>query len=851
MTVNSIMTEKELRKLYNDSQFFQMETAQSASQKVFEEDKFVSCADDILESFTIQPETSGLFGNSSVTIPNRLCFSPLFNYIKKRFDYSKWKGFFCEGAFGEWEDAFTSALDRLFGILVFQQLEDAVGVMTFPYINWIQEKAISYIQSGELFKAIAKSYPLCARQLIEFTYLQAEHILEILSASTIELPLHLDFFFEKENPGRITCVSASDSDYHNGGRSVHVLDFEDGSRLVYKPHDLKMDRAQQKWINWCAKKAGEEEYLTPKCVDTKIGGFCTFITSKSLERREDAARFFHRVGFLLGLIYLMHGNDLHCENIYAVGSEPVIIDTETLIAPEKCLLRRLTEKKYRYTVTDMTILPTMMGFPGLRESKYAGLCYSMPGSHNLPEFDGEKITGREYGAEVSEGFRLAVMTVLQNVEEAQREFCELFEGCSIRSVVRTTASYGRLLAGLCHSSCQSDSQRYKALLERIKITANTVLKEDSEMVAQEENAALFRLDIPFFSETMTREMADEMVMSWKSISEQTIAQDTKRIIFGLTKTDPRGGMSEESCKMKDIDKEADIETIINSGVERQARVLEELLNKQRVPIATTCELGDYIVNEALAETNGILDGSLGVFVALSAYACIKGDTVTKLYNQLTVVAEKLTDATEVSPVLTGSDLSLAAGGAGYIVGMYMCYRMGTVTRDQLHRAIDNLSVLDGCPDKIKYSPMKCIYGSYDFLYALSILPEEFKTDKLKHTAEKMAEVIKNHTQSEIINMVEDEFIVSEGSDRVVNNNSLRFGNSGKLLRFADRSVLSIEQQKASQKLACALAQAEHIIEGEEYPEGYLETGLLNGMPGVLYSLCRFLAPDRIPGLGKY
>ena len=43
--------------------------------------------------------------------------------------------------------------------------------------------------------------------------------------------------------GRVVRIEGDFSDPHNNGRSVKIVAFEDGARIVYKPKDLRLDAA--------------------------------------------------------------------------------------------------------------------------------------------------------------------------------------------------------------------------------------------------------------------------------------------------------------------------------------------------------------------------------------------------------------------------------------------------------------------------------------------------------------------------------------------------------------------------------------------------------------------------------
>lgn len=832
-----------MEKLFSDAELagiYERSLAFSPEEAPGEREAFVRKARKVLAAFAFREEAP-LFGRAETGFPNRLMFAPLFGFIKESFGAENWRDAFCPGAFSGWEDAFLSSLEQLFGSPVFALLEEEAGEMTFPSDAWYREKALPAVKSGRHFKRLAQKYPLCARQLIEFTWLQAEHVKELLEAVREELPALYGRFFPGRAFSRAVAVSASDSDRHNGGRSVHVLTFEDGNRLVYKPHALMTDRAFARWVNLWAGKAGIKPFPFPVCEDTERGGFCGFVEHAPLQKKEDAAVYFYRTGFLLGLVALLNGNDLHCENILAAGEDPVFIDTETLLQPPGCLARRVRRSAPRFSVTEMGVLPILLSFPGLRQSPYAGLCRAMPGSHNLPEWEGKQLTGRAWAKEISEGFEKAVEAVTKDIPAAAREFEKYFSNTRIRSVIRPTAVYGRLLNGLCHRNCQEDPAQYRALFDRLRIVSEEIPARDRERICHEEEAAFGRLDIPLFAETLTKEMLRELSASWHTIEKTAVTREKEKLFFGLKKTDPGMG-TEEKAKVSNAP--GSLKELALAGVKRQTDLLFALLSGGGgTPAVVTREQDDYTVSEALRENNGLLEGSLGVIVALSAAGTVLGEEGLLLKKKLEPFMEQLTDPARVAPVLTGSDLSLTGGAAGYLLGCRLCFRLGTLGEDRFRKAVTLLDLVAEREDRLRYSEPGCLYGCDGMLYALSLLPETYRTAGTEKIRACLLGNMKE-PEEEICARVRADMLRA-GKD-AVKNNGLRFGNAGALLRGTEEPAFENSPREAA--LVCALAAAEHVLPGEPWPEGYLETGLFHGLPGVTYSLCRFLVPEAVPGL---
>ena len=145
----------------------------------------------------------------------------------------------------------------------------------------------------------------------------------------------------------------------------------------------------------------------------------------------------------------------------------------------------------------------------------------------------------------------------------------------------------------------------------------------------------------------------------------------------------------------------------------------------------------------------------------------------------------------------------------------------------------------------------------------SKVPQRFLTDKLLLLRSRVWSNIssrqdhRDYTQGRLTDEVKADMlrVCHRGRPTVESmipcgNNSLRFGNAGVLYNAAE--YLSGNEDKeirdAADRLCGFLSAQEHIVCGTVVPDNCIETGILHGMPGVLYSICRYLRPDMIPSL---
>jgi type 2 lantibiotic biosynthesis protein LanM len=131
--------------------------------------------------------------------------------------------------------------------------------------------------------------------------------------------------------GRVTTVEGDLSDPHNGGRSVNVLTFEAGARIVYKPKDLRLDVAWHSLISRLNKIGPPIALRALEAVARDGYGWTEYVAHTGCADQACFGQFFRRAGAWLALFHCFAATDMHHENIIAVADQPVPIDLEMIL----------------------------------------------------------------------------------------------------------------------------------------------------------------------------------------------------------------------------------------------------------------------------------------------------------------------------------------------------------------------------------------------------------------------------------------------------------------------------------------------------------------------------------------
>jgi type 2 lantibiotic biosynthesis protein LanM len=129
---------------------------------------------------------------------------------------------------------------------------------------------------------------------------------------------------------KVAKIEGDLADPHNGGRSVQIVTFEDGARVVYKPKDLRLDAA---WHALIERLNQAKPPLELKAVPTVVRngyGWTAFVEHVGCIDQDGCKRYFQRAGAWLALFHCFATTDMHQENLIAAGDHPVPIDLETV-----------------------------------------------------------------------------------------------------------------------------------------------------------------------------------------------------------------------------------------------------------------------------------------------------------------------------------------------------------------------------------------------------------------------------------------------------------------------------------------------------------------------------------------
>jgi type 2 lantibiotic biosynthesis protein LanM len=334
--------------------------------------------------------------------------------------------------------------------------------------------------------------------------------------------------------GRVSRIQGGLSDPHNGGHSVQILTFEDGSRLVYKPKDLRIDVAWNDLVARLNRAAPPICLKTPGASARDGYGWSEFIGHTGCLDAEDFKRFFARAGAWLALFHFFVGNDLHQENLIACGDHPVPIDLETILqsaagAPqsqdENARAYEAAKNAIANTVMAVGIIPTHAKSPDnkpfatggmssdwnfenrftwvdintglMRPKRTNQIANVLP---NLPHVGGRYAKFNDYIDDFICGFQTYARFLMNwSCQLSQNEIFKGFAELPVRKIIRPTRFYYMLLHRLKNHRLMSDGAIWSAQAEFLARLSDWQSESDALWpVQRSERAALMKLNVPYF-----------------------------------------------------------------------------------------------------------------------------------------------------------------------------------------------------------------------------------------------------------------------------------------------------------------------------------------------------------------
>ena len=387
------------------------------------------------------------------------------------------------------------------------------------------------IYKKELFEEYPVLFRLISTKIINFK----NFLLEIFTnfkkdKHILEKDLNID------PKTKIKHLHLGSGDSHQNGKTVTILEFENGQKVVYKPRSLAIDVEFQKFLRWVnLKNTTDIKLKTINVIDNLNYGWAEYVFYEDCKSESDISKFYNRVGQLLGILHIMNATDFHYENIISKGEHPVLIDLESLfhhtISPDHSPTKSEVLNKALRLLNDSVLSTGLIPNRTLRAEDATDFDLSgigntqneqevpikmgvvtgqytdeikiikkngklLPGL-NTPKLIGKELNIGDYLEEIKSGFIMVYTTFSKNKTEVKQQVSS-FQGKEIRKIFRDTMKYSAILNLSYHPDFMRNQIDREVLLNRLRVQEDSSIKR----VVDFEIVDLLEGDIPYFTSTL-------------------------------------------------------------------------------------------------------------------------------------------------------------------------------------------------------------------------------------------------------------------------------------------------------------------------------------------------------------
>jgi type 2 lantibiotic biosynthesis protein LanM len=391
------------------------------------------------------------------------------------------------------------------------------------------EHFVYRLSSDRLIVPFLAKYPVLARQLVVTIEQWAVYLGEFLTHLGTDWEA-IRATFADDDPGQLVGVDAGLGDRHRGGRSVLLLRFGSGLRLLYKPKPLAADKHFQEMVSWL-NDLGAEPALRPlRLLDQGDYGWSEFVAAAPCAGEEQVRRFYQRQGSYLALLYVLDATDLHNENLVAAGEHPMLVDLEALFHPPvhgaDPVMASMAARALDRSVWQVGLLPhriwsdgeslgvDMSGLggqsgqmnphrllswerPGTDEMRLGRKRAELPVSQNMPRLHEDDVDVVDYRDAIVTGFTSTYRLLCRHRDGLLAEQLPRFANDEIRAFARPTNVYGLLWYESFHPDLLRDALDRDRFFDRLWIDA--AQHPYLARVISAEQHDLWRGDIPVFT----------------------------------------------------------------------------------------------------------------------------------------------------------------------------------------------------------------------------------------------------------------------------------------------------------------------------------------------------------------
>lgn len=389
------------------------------------------------------------------------------------------------------------------------------------------------LRTTDLRNRILEEYPVLARSLVTAIELWERAATELLRHVAEDIDVLTREFGGGVPLGTIATITTGAGDTHRHGRSVCIVGFSSGVRVVYKPRSLATDVCFERMVEWLNDCGQTPRLEAVHSLDCGSHGWAAFAAQAECASLEHVTRFYERFGSYLALLHVLEATDFHYENVIAAGEHPTLIDLEALFHPRLTPPPELDDPDalgwnvLQHSVLRSGVLPfraygnasvqgmdlsavgggesqqTPNRFPTLVDAgtdvmRFERTFVMLPPSQNRPALGGQVVDPTRYIGRILAGFAHTYRLLLAHRATllAPDGPVHAFAGTAIRVVLRPTRQYALILMESYHPDVLRDALDRDLLIDRLWLAIPS--RPELERTIAYEHADLVVGDVPLF-----------------------------------------------------------------------------------------------------------------------------------------------------------------------------------------------------------------------------------------------------------------------------------------------------------------------------------------------------------------
>jgi type 2 lantibiotic biosynthesis protein LanM len=533
----------------------------------------------IEDTIWIEAALTGSADDIATTVhPGAYAFEHLFASVVEEADARLWVGIdprirtnLTDSARASLRHLLLNQLCDLCGSALYQRYIKAKNSSTTPSpeseqsgSRWHYHRFIAEMKAGGI-RHLFEEKPVLARLIAAITRQWIDTSREFVTRLDADLVTIRQDLFRSTSRSRAVSIEGGLSDPHNGGHAVHIVRFEDGSQVVYKPKDLRLDAVWHDVVERLNRAGAPVDLRAARAIARDGYGWSEYIEHAGCTNQEGVGRFFRRAGAWLALFHCFVARDMHQENVIAAADHPVPIDVEVIFQGKSKEQEDSDTEAEAFAAAIETIdnsvsvvglLPAygrsadnrIFGTGGLNSEPIstAEQGWSNINSDamrplklkkandvlpNLPHVGGCYSRFRDHIEGFIDGFARYATFLMRLKEATKKELIENFAGLPVRKIVRSTQFYYMLLLRLKDHRTMGEGAEWSAQADFVARLADWSSEADvSWPLVRAERAAVLELNVPLFvSQSDGNEIWDTTGVSAQMIATSGMARVRSRL----------------------------------------------------------------------------------------------------------------------------------------------------------------------------------------------------------------------------------------------------------------------------------------------------------------------------------